>query len=117
MDENVPSPGVSAVRRRRGCNGRKGPNTSPVGCGFRRERVTRVVLDNDPLEGELNELASSSDGNVVDSMSGGDVSSVCRSGGGVGCSGVVCKAGGRVGGGEDGVIWDSEGSETINVIG
>lgn len=66
MDENVPSPGVPTVRRRRGCNGRKGPNTSPVGCGFRRERVTRVVLDNESSEGELYELALSSDGDLVD---------------------------------------------------
>ena len=65
MDENVLSPSVSAVCRRRGCNGRTGPNTSLVVCGFRRERVMRDVVDNKLSEGELDELATSSDGKVV----------------------------------------------------
>jgi len=62
MDENVPSPGVSAGRRLRGWNGRTGPDTSLV---FRRERVTRVDLDGKPSADGLGELTLSSDGRVV----------------------------------------------------
>lgn len=64
MDENAPSYCVSAGRRRRDCNGRTGPNTSFVGCGFRRERVMRVVLDDKPSEGELEVLAPNLEGKV-----------------------------------------------------
>ena len=100
MDENVLPPGVSTRRRRRGCKGRNGPNTSPVGCGFRRERVTRVVRGD---EGVLGKLALGSDGNVVGWISRGGVGSVCTSGG-ESSSVLVCGVGGRVGDGEDGGI-------------
>ena len=84
-----------------------------MGCGFRRERVTRVVCGND---GELGKLALGSDGKVVDRISRGDAGSVCTSGGGI-SSGLVCGVGGRVSGGEGEDICESEGSETRSVLG
>ena len=98
MDENVPPPGVSTGRRRRGCKGRNVPNTSPLGCGFRRERVTRVVCGN---MGELGKLALGSDGDVLGWIS--DEGSGSTSGE-ESPSGLVCSFNERLGGGEGGGI-------------